>query len=380
MYDQIKEDTLYIMLYTVVTAMAMIASCYLLFRRSNAIAPDVTPPLRLRRRTAVFFALLALCHVWYMPIFFLTSNDSIKMTDLIGGLLDSMTIFPLAIILLLTMLQDRKRPLWPVAVMITPIVAGGVFNVATRSYALLPIIYIYFFLMCIGLIIYMVREVRRYGRWLRDNYADLEHKEVWQSFAVLTILLLVFVFYAFIYQGLAILYAMQVISAVLICYLLWRVETLSDLSLSVNDAEEETGATEDVEDNDLPISVRSRSTLVALPAKNIGLLLQQRCIDEQLYLQHDLTILQLAQAVGINRFYLSQYFSRRGTTYNAYINDLRINHFMSLYREAIAQAQQPIIAQQLAIDSGYRSYSTFSLAFKKRTGQSVTAWMRETAK
>jgi AraC-like DNA-binding protein len=226
----------------------------------------------------------------------------------------------------------------------------------------------------------MVREVRRYGRWLRDNYADLEHKEVWQSFAVLTILLLVFVFYAFIYQGLAILYAMQVISAVLICYLLWRVETLSDLSLSVNDAEEETGATEDVEDNDLPISVRSRSTLVALPAKNIGLLLQQRCIDEQLYLQHDLTILQLAQAVGINRFYLSQYFSRRGTTYNAYINDLRINHFMSLYREAIAQAQQPIIAQQLAIDSGYRSYSTFSLAFKKRTGQSVTAWMRETAK
>ena len=75
MYDQIREDTLYIMLYAVVTAMAMIASCYLLFRRANAIAPDVTSSVRLRRWTGLFFASIALNHVWYMPIFFLTSSD-----------------------------------------------------------------------------------------------------------------------------------------------------------------------------------------------------------------------------------------------------------------------------------------------------------------
>ena len=44
MYNQLREDPLYIMLYAVVTAIAMMASCYLLFRRANAIAPDVTPP------------------------------------------------------------------------------------------------------------------------------------------------------------------------------------------------------------------------------------------------------------------------------------------------------------------------------------------------
>jgi len=38
----------------------------------------------------------------------------------------------------------------------------------------------------------MVRALRLYGRWLRDNYADLEHKEVWQSFTVLGIFLLMF--------------------------------------------------------------------------------------------------------------------------------------------------------------------------------------------
>ena len=56
MYDQIREDTLFIILYTVVTTMALMASCYLLFRRGNAFAPDITPPVRLRRWTAVYFA------------------------------------------------------------------------------------------------------------------------------------------------------------------------------------------------------------------------------------------------------------------------------------------------------------------------------------
>ena len=114
MYEQIREDTLYIMLYAMVTAMAMMASCYLLFRQGNAFARDVTPPLRLRRWTAAFFAVFVLNHLWYMlPLFFLTSSEAIKLTDLAGGLLDSITFFPFAIIVLLTMLQDRQRPLWP---------------------------------------------------------------------------------------------------------------------------------------------------------------------------------------------------------------------------------------------------------------------------
>ena len=108
---------------------------------------------------------------------------------------------------------------------------------------------------------------------------------------------------------------------------------------------------------------------------SIGSLLQQHCVDKQLYLQHDLTLLQLAKAIGTNRFYLSQYFSSQGTTYNDYINDLRINHFVSLYREAV-DSQRSITAQQLALESGYRSYNTFRNAFKRKTGQSVTAWMK----
>ena len=364
MYDQLREDTLYIMLYAAVTVIAVLASCYLLFRRANAIAPDVTPPARLRRWTAAFFAAFALNHMWYMPIMFLSSIEDIRLCDLVGGLLDSMTFFPLTIVVLLTMLQDRKRPLWPVAVMVAPLVVGSAWSVTTLSYDFLPVGYAYLLLMCMGLIIYMVRALRQYGRWLRDNYSDLEHKEVWQSFVVLAIVLLVFVAYTFIYQGQAYLYAMQVVSAVLVCYLLWRVETLSDLSIQLAPAESETGDYQS-----------SSKGLSQTNCENIRALLQKHCIDTRLYLQHDLTVIQLAKAIGTNRLYLSQYFSSQGTTYNDYINDLRIQHFASLYHETVA-SQRSFTAQQLAQKSGYRSYSTFCRVIKGKTGKSVSAWMK----
>ena len=360
MYDQIREDSLFIILYTAVTTMALMASCYMLLRRGNAFAPDITPPIRLRRWTAAYFAAAALCHLWYMPIFFLTSSEDIMMTDLVGGLLDSLTVFPLAIIVMLNMLQDRRRPLWPVALMIAPFVVGGIFSVATLGYALIPMLYAYLLLLSVCIVIYMVRATRQYGRWLRDNYADLEHKEVWQSFVILAFILLLFVFYAFISQGPLSQYPMQVFDIILIGYFLWRVETLSDLSMPVNDAEEE---------------IQAPTHNPSLTFRNdIGPLLKKYCEESQLYLQHDLTILQLAKAVGTNRFYLSQYFSSLDMNYNAYINDLRINHFVGLYSEA-ADTQRSVTAQQLALESGFSNYRTFSNAFKRKTGLSVTSWM-----
>jgi len=221
----------------------------------------------------------------------------------------------------------------------------------------------------------MVRATKEYGRWLRDNYADLEHKEVWQSFVVLAVIILVFGIYSFSSKGQAYLYVQQMNDIILICYLLWRVETLSDLRISMPqdlpiEAEDvsltiQTDTTEDVDDNNYPLSIRN----------NIEPLLKQYCEEPQLYLQHDISLSRLAKEIGMNRLYLSQYFSSLGMNYNAYINDLRINHFISLYREAVS-AHRPIIAQQLALESGYQSYSTFSGAFKRKTGNTVTAWMR----
>lgn len=357
MYEQeFQGDVLYMMLYAVVAVLNLVAGCYLLFRRGNAIAPDITSPIRLRRWTGVFFTAMTLSHLWYMPSIYLTSSEDKMLCYDIGGMLDCMTTFPLAIVILITMLQDRRRPLWLAFVMVIPLVVILALNLGTHSEVLLPMFHAYLLLLAIGLTIYMIREVRRYGCWLRDNYADLEHKEVWQSFVVLAVMLLGFGIYSFEIGGLANKYVVQVNNIILIGYLLWRVESLSDLSISQQ---------------------QSISAGLSAPSScnNIGPLLQMHCIDTQLYLQHDLSLIQLAKAIGTNRTYLSQYFSNQNITYNAYINHLRINHFIRLYHKAVA-AQRFFTAQQLALESGYHSYRTFSEAFKRQTGQSVTVWMK----
>ena len=365
MYDQFQGGVLYMMFYSAAAMLSLVACCYLLLRQGNAFARDVTSPVRLRRWTAAFFACMTLSHLWYLPIVFLTSSEIITMLYLVCVIFDILTVFPLAIAVLFIMLQDRRRSLWPIGLMVAPLAVGMTAYTITRSDAILSVFYAYYLLLSIGVIIYMVRETRRYGRWLRDNYADLEHKEVWQSLVVLATILLVFSFYAFEANGLFYRYATQVNDIILTCFLVWRVETLSDLSIS--------------QQQDLPteaddkLAIQTDSTLSI--RNNIEPLLKQHCIDTQLYLQHDLTLLQLAKAVGTNRFYLSQYFSRLGTNYNAYINDLRINHFISLYREAVA-AHRPVIAQQLAQKSGFRSYTTFSSAFKNKMGQPVRSWIK----
>ena len=346
------EDIIFLMFYASVAMLALIACCYLLFRRSNAIAPDVTPPVQLRRWTAAFFAAIVLCHMWYLPTYFLTSSDDMMVGYHIAGLLDCMTAIPLTIVVLLVMLQDRRRPLWLVAVMVAPLAVGNAFSIVTRSDTLLPVLFVYFLLMWLGLIIYMVRATRQYGRWLRDNYADLEHKEVWQSFVVLAIFFLAYAVYSLDVGELSYEYATEVINIVLICYLLWRVETLSALSIPIQS------------DSD-PLSVRN----------NIGPLLKLYCEEPQLYLQHDVSLSQLAHIIGTNRLYLSRHFSNQNTTYNAYINGLRIQHFIKLYHEAVV-THQPIMVLQLALQSGFRSYSTFNAVFKQSLGMTATEWMR----
>ena len=380
MYEQILEDVIFGMLYAVVTVLAALGCVYLLFRRGNAFAADVTPPLRLRRWAAAFLTVIALGHVWYLPGTMMADGEAVERWMLIGGLLDCLLTIPVALVVMLCMLQDKRRPLCPVWLAMVPLVIMMGVNIANRSEALLPWMQGYFLLAVIGFTVYMVREVRQYGRWLRDNYADLEHKEVWQSLLVLAVIMFLFVYYVTGYGSITYEYIIQVSGLLLIGHLLWRVETLQDLNLPISsenivvadatpiddsDAMDTMIATEETEEADASLSVRN----------NIGPLLRKHCEEPQLYLQYDLTLTQLATLIGVNRSYLSKHFALQGITYNAYINNLRIRHFVSLCQERVA-AHQPLSILQLSLDSGFRSYSTFNGAFKQVMHTTATEWLR----
>ena len=63
-----SEVVLFFILYGITGVVPLIAALYLLLRRGNAFASDVTPPLRLRRWAASFFAVAALDHVWLKEV------------------------------------------------------------------------------------------------------------------------------------------------------------------------------------------------------------------------------------------------------------------------------------------------------------------------
>ena len=154
MYDQIREDILYMIFYGAAAMLSLVACCYLLFRRANAIAPDITSSVRLRWWTAALFASMTLSHVWYMPTFFLTSSEDVLLSNIVGAVLDFMTLIPLGIAVLFVMLQNRRRPLWPIFAMMAPIILGLAMCSVNRNITILPVLYAYYLLLGIGLIIY----------------------------------------------------------------------------------------------------------------------------------------------------------------------------------------------------------------------------------
>jgi AraC-like DNA-binding protein len=376
-------SVLYLQLHGAGTAVCVVLFLYLLLCRGKAIAPDITPPARLRHWAAALFGIMALAHIWWM-LFYTYLDDT---NSVIYGLLvalDCLALPPVFVGTLLNMLQDRRRPLWPIFIVMTPCAVIAVLQTALPSIDLTTPNMIYGLVLAVAFIIYMVVAVRQYGRWLRENYADLEHKEVWRSLTLLIGLMLLLMSYEYTDN-----YVMSTIAHLtgfpLAGLLLWRVETLERLEpqqtlpqpLPVGEGSEYSQDEKTTAElsNPLPHS-EGQGGGSAEGGSAIGLLLAKYCEDTQLYLQQDLTLTQLSAAIGSNRTYLGAYFASQGTNYYAYIHDLRVRYFITRYRE-LAAAHEPVVAQKLAQESGYHSYSTFSAAFKQRMHKSVAAWMRE---
>ena len=232
MYDyRGLHDVFFIMLYGMAGFFALLACLYLLFRRGNAfVGEEVRSSLRLRRWTASLMAAMAASHVWWYAIGVYWLADDWLVRTITVILLDRMTMVPLVMGVLLALLQDRRRPIWPWLLAQLPVVMDAAVGINERDmfcgftlphYWQLGVIVVF--------VVYYIFAVRQYGRWLLDNYADLERKQVWQSLVFMIVLLVVYIAYTSNAGELMREYLSQVITIVIIVFLLWRVETLQEL-------------------------------------------------------------------------------------------------------------------------------------------------------
>ena len=225
------QDIVFVTLYIGVAFLAVVACLYLLLRRGNAfVGEKFKSSLRLRRWTAGLMAAIAASHVWWYVIGIYWLVDDRLVRNITTILLDHITLVPLTMAVLLAMLQDRRRPLWPWLVMQSPVVIFAFVGIDEHSTLFGYEVPHYWQLAMVAVFItHYIYALWSYNLWLLDNYADLEHKEVWQSLVFAVVLLAVYVIYTSNAGELMREYLSQIISIVIIVFLVWRVETLQEL-------------------------------------------------------------------------------------------------------------------------------------------------------
>lgn len=227
---QSLQDILFLILYGGVAMLALLAGIYMALRRNNGIISDVNSSSELRRWTAAFFIMSALSHVWWyvLGVYWLTDDRLVR--NIVAVNLDHIALVPLVMALLLRMLQDRRRRIWPWVLTQLPIAVFAGVGIATHDgfYGFDVTTYWQVAVMVV-FVAYYIHALIRYGRWLRHNYADLEHKEVWQSLLFVVVLFLVYEVYFTNPGVMSREYLAQFNTIVIIVFLLWRVESLQQL-------------------------------------------------------------------------------------------------------------------------------------------------------
>ena len=252
------QHGLFIALYCMAGLFALLAAVYLLLRRKNLFmreyeidSPTTTEgpandgksdsrrryglprraSLRLRRWTAGLLMAMAASHVWWYGVGqWWLAGDPLRRTLLVI-MLDHATLIPLVMGVLLAMLQDRRRPLWPWLLVQVPVVVLGAAGIWGRSWLWGYTLAHYWQLGCIAVFVaYYIVALRQYGGWLRRNFADLEHKQVWQSLALALVLFAIYGLYTSNMGEMPREYLSQLLTVAIVAFLVWRAETLQELS------------------------------------------------------------------------------------------------------------------------------------------------------
>jgi len=119
----------------------------------------------------------------------------------------------------------------------------------------------------------------------------------------------------------------------------------------------------------------AKSGLTNDSASDLHARLKALMTTENLYLEPELTLVELATHLDIHPNYLSQAINElEGMSFYDYINGLRIEEFK---KRAVLPENQKYTLLAVAFDCGFNSKSAFNRCFRKSTGLSPTEFVRQ---
>ncbi len=246
-----------------------------------------------------------------------------------------------------------------------PFVGAMVLFAITQSPKVLPAVQIFTLFISVILMVYLYKSIKKYTKMLENNVSNLEYFDLrWSA-----ILITLFFAYQLLWSGdslsqqnwfaeqegdysLIFDSAYCLVSIAFVIYVMHKIITQKVFVLRNQ--------------------VDKDPYYKTLSAKDIEFIIREM----RYYRDSTLTLQKLAQLLGTNRQYLSNYINQeRHMTFYEYINEFRLEEAKVILESKNSESQQSL--EDISVMVGFNSYSTFLRSFKSKYGKTPSKYLFE---
>lgn len=354
-----NSDSLYIMLLCFVSGIAQVAlmgcGIYMLKHHCNY------------QFQKVFAVTLLLHSIGFFNNFLVVACSDLSCADFLNTLLllFDYVIVGGYIIFGISLVLPNRYKLSQLMMFEIPFVGAMVLFAITQSPKVLPAVQIFTLFISVILMVYLYKSIKKYTKMLENNVSNLEYFDLrWSA-----ILITLFFVYQLLWSGDSLSqqnwFAEQedsyslifdsvycLISVAIVLYVMHKIITQKVFVLGNQ--------------------VDKDPYYKTFFAKDI----EQIIREKQYYRDSTLTLQKLAQQLGTNRQYMSNYINReRNMTFYEYINDFRLEEARIVLEDKNSESQQSI--EDVVVMVGFNSYSTFLRSFKRKYGKTPSQYILE---
>lgn len=221
---------------------------------------------------------------------------------------------------------------------------------------------VYTALFCLVVVLFIVSKVRRYNRFMRENYSYTERVNVrWlmNSMIILALCLILWLYTCvnISHLGDLVYYVTSTLLWAVVLYFSLRQEWIAEVEESDTEVEQVSQEMEPSRNGASPM----------------GQKLEAYIRERELFLNPKLSLPDLATEMGTNRSYLSNCLNNElGVTFYDYINGFRLEKAKGILEDPAFDG----CIEEVALLSGFNSVSTFRRSFQKRYGCSPSQYRK----
>ncbi len=243
---------------------------------------------------------------------------------------------------------------------------------------------VYVILFATGVLIYLGYSIRRYNRYIRNNYSNLERINLHWVCSVLAVFVLCFVVWTiFLFNHNYLMKSIYYVIS-LVAWIMLIAHSKNQIAVSMHDDAEsvaqpateadpaaESASMVDAE-SDLAtpqVAVEPATTSVddesSLLPDQMKAQLNELMNEREIYLNSHLTLNELASELGTNRTYLSNYLNRElKVSFYDYVNSYRVARACRMI-----ESDPDITVLDIVDSCGFNSASTFRRSFSREIGK-----------